>query len=51
MFLESINRKFIDKLASSYASHAMLRDSEAVLMLTGTLIGAVGGRGLWTAAV
>ena len=39
MFLESINRKWADKLASSYGSHALLRDSEAMLLLTGTLIG------------
>jgi hypothetical protein len=39
MFLESINRKWADKLAASYGAHALLRDSEAMLLLTGTLIG------------
>ena len=39
VFLESINRNWIDRLNSAYAPHALLRDSEAMLLLTGTLIG------------
>ncbi len=39
VFLESINRNWIERLVSSYTPHAMLRDFEAVQLLTGTLIG------------
>ncbi len=39
VFLESISRRWTEKLVSSYAPHSLLRDSEAVLLLTGTLTG------------
>jgi hypothetical protein len=39
VILESINRRLVDKLASAYSPHSLLRDSEAVLLLTGTLTG------------
>ena len=39
VFLESISRRLTEKLVSSYAPHSLLRDSEAVLLLTGTLTG------------
>jgi hypothetical protein len=39
VFLESITHRWHDKVAASYYPHALLRDSEAMLLLTGTLIG------------